>query len=48
MPGERPARRGDEQTQPQPGEAEAYAFLSEEELEALAEQDPVQAAEAAE
>lgn len=30
MPGEQPNRRGDEQTQPQPGEASA--FLSEEEL----------------
>ena len=48
IPGERPARRGDEQTQPQPGEAQASAFLSEEELEALAEQDSEQAAEAAE
>lgn len=48
MPGERPERRGDEQTQPQPGEAQADAFLSEEEIQALAEQDPEQAAEAAE
>ena len=24
MPGEQPARRGDEQTQPQPGEASAF------------------------
>ena len=31
MPGEQPARRGDEQTQPQPGEASASTAASEEE-----------------
>ena len=42
MPGERPARRGDEQTQPQPGEASASLEqplqLSEEEVLQLSEQ----------
>lgn len=37
MPGEQPARRGDEQTQPQPGEASAE--LSAEELMQKAEED---------
>ena len=49
IPGERPARRGDEQTQPQPGEARASASLSEEEMaemEWLAEQDQEHVAEA--
>jgi len=37
MPGEQPTRRGDEQTQPQPGEA--TAALSAEELLQQAEED---------
>ncbi len=37
IPGEQPARRGDEQTQPQPGEASAV--LSEEEVLQQAEDD---------
>lgn len=37
IPGEQPARRGDEQTQPQPGEAQASASLSEEEMEEMEE-----------
>lgn len=49
IPGERPARRGDEQTQPQPGEAQASASLSEEEMAEMewrAEQDQEHIAEA--
>lgn len=37
IPGEQPARRGDEQTQPQPGEASAA--LSAEELLQMVEDD---------
>ena len=49
IPGEQPARRGDEQTQPQPGEAQASAPLSEEEMQDMelrAEHDVQHIAEA--
>lgn len=38
IPGEQPARRGDEQTQPQPGEAQASEPITEAQLQQVAHQ----------
>lgn len=43
MPGNQPARRGDEQTQPQPGETSASAALGQDEEEYDEEDGPISA-----